>query len=731
MEPDVADKRFIFRIDHPELLSELQLEKVGVDKSGLRFYTFEQMRPFVVSLHKKGRIIGNKPKSTRTSYERAALKLVHALELYIQLRYSLQPNLLALADSNTTPSGIANYAADLEGMREASKALKDYISALKLKWPEEKPWPHMYTALEWHAKAGSDLEDWQKDGQFFQRADFDQENASLGREAGVLGQFFYELRRSGEVSPEDLVPANETNLGLKVKSSLQLLAERNKGKAGFARFAHEIQDYLSLDEAAQGKVARYLLLVEGPMQVMEMRANLLMIPPDNQYGYANGWMKTAAATLHGVGALVEVPQSVRLYGQMSSAFDARHKGETKGDPRAFNRAVVDYNVWLVEKGFSPEVKKGREEHFFNTFAPFARAQGIYVIALLLACFSWLKMSRGLINTAFYLIGLAFVLHTSGLIFRMLLEGRPPVTNLYSSAVFCGWGAVLLGWILERIYRNGIGSCVAALVGFSTLIIASHYAKDGDTMEMLVAVLDTNLWLATHVVCITIGYSATFLAGFLGIVYVLRGVFTSSLESETAKGLARMVYGIICFATLFSFVGTVLGGIWADQSWGRFWGWDPKENGALLIVVWNVIILHCRWGGFVKDRGLMGLAIFGNIVTAWSWFGVNMLGSGLHSYGFTEGAFHSLKWFAIGQILLMIAGAQPLSHWLSARHLAKEQSRLVGSIVAALMGLGIVLHVTSFWGSGLLSYVGIALVCAGLVLSYLPDHITGTSAKKAT
>ena len=100
----------------------------------------------------------------------------------------------------------------------------------------------------------------------------------------------------------------------------------------------------------------------------------------------------------------------------------------------------------------------------------------------------------------------------------------------------------------------------------------------------------------------------------------------------------MVYGIVCFATFFSFVGTVLGGIWADQSWGRFWGWDPKENGALIIVLWNAIILHARWGGMVQQRGLMCLAIFGNVVTAWSWFGVNMLGVGLHSYGFTEAAF---------------------------------------------------------------------------------------------
>ena len=91
----------------------------------------------------------------------------------------------------------------------------------------------------------------------------------------------------------------------------------------------------------------------------------------------------------------------------------------------------------------------------------------------------------------------------------------------------------------------------------------------------------------------------------------------------------MIYGVVCFATLFSFVGTVLGGIWADQSWGRFWGWDPKENGALLIVIWNALILHARWGGMVKQRGMAVLAVVGNIVTAWSWFGTNMLGVGLH------------------------------------------------------------------------------------------------------
>jgi ABC-type transport system involved in cytochrome c biogenesis permease subunit len=128
----------------------------------------------------------------------------------------------------------------------------------------------------------------------------------------------------------------------------------------------------------------------------------------------------------------------------------------------------------------------------------------------------------------------------------------------------------------------------------------------------------------------------------------------------------MVYGIVCFATLFSFTGTVLGGIWADQSWGRFWGWDPKENGALLIVIWNAIILHARWGGLIKQRGLMSLAVGGNIVTSWSWFGTNMLGVGLHSYGFTDAAFWALIVFVLSQLAMIGLAGVPLGKWRSFR-----------------------------------------------------------------
>lgn len=333
-------------------------------------------------------------------------------------------------------------------------------------------------------------------------------------------------------------------------------------------------------------------------------------------------------------------------------------------PANFNRAVADYRTWMESNHLTPELKKGRQEFFFNQLQPFYKAMVIYVAALLLGCAFWLNLSEWVRRSAFALLGLAFVIHTVGLLFRMYLEGRPPVTNLYSSAVFVGWGSVVLGTILEKIYKNGIGIVASGVVGFVTLNIAHHLAMSGDTMEMLRAVLDTNIWLATHVVVITTGYASMFLAGLLAVIYVVRGFFTKTLTPEIAKSLSRMVYGIICFATLFSFGGTILGGIWADQSWGRFWGWDPKENGALLIVLWCAIVLHARWGGLVKERGLMAMAIFGNIVTSWSWFGVNMLGIGLHSYGFMDAAATWLTIFVVSQLLLIGLAILPSRYWAS-------------------------------------------------------------------
>jgi ABC-type transport system involved in cytochrome c biogenesis permease subunit len=379
----------------------------------------------------------------------------------------------------------------------------------------------------------------------------------------------------------------------------------------------------------------------------------LVLPPDG----GNEWRRMGDALLappraNGSG----IDNSVRTYAKMAGALAANQ-------PDQFNAAIADLRSQLVPNQ-AGALAKARAEVFFNQMEPFYNAMVIYVLAGLLAIFSWFNLSETLRRSAVWLVGLAFAIHTTGLVYRMVLEGRPPVTNLYSSAIFIGWGAVLLGIILEKFHRNGIGAVASSGIGFITLIIAHHLALEGDTMEMMRAVLDTNFWLATHVVAVTVGYASTFLAGFLALIYILRGVFTKTLDAATGQSLARMIYGIVCFATLFSFVGTVLGGIWADQSWGRFWGWDPKENGALIIVLWNALILHLRWGGMIRERGLVNCAIIGNIVTSWSWFGVNMLGIGLHSYGFTDAAFRWLMIFVASQLAFIFLGLLPVKMWKS-------------------------------------------------------------------
>ncbi|HEY5296701.1 MAG TPA: cytochrome c biogenesis protein CcsA [Verrucomicrobiae bacterium] len=386
----------------------------------------------------------------------------------------------------------------------------------------------------------------------------------------------------------------------------------------------------------------FMARLEGP----------LIIPPQNSSG---DWQR-AGTILLDAAKDEKISPAMEDYATMAGALK-------NGKVADFNSALADYRSSLVPN-FSRALARARAEVFFNQMQPFYHAMVIYVLAGILAIFSWFNLSETLRRSAVWLIALAFLIHTTGLIYRIVLQDRPPVTNLYSSAIFIGWGAVILGLILEKFHKNGIGAVVSAGMGFITLVIAQNLAVDGDTMEMMRAVLDTNFWLATHVVVVTLGYASTFVAGFLGLIYIVRGVFTKTLDGATGRSLARMIYGIVCFATLFSFVGTVLGGIWADQSWGRFWGWDPKENGALIIVLWNALILHLRWGGMIRERGLAVYVIGGNIVTSWSWFGVNMLGIGLHSYGFTDAAFKWLILFVASQIGFIVLGLLPARMWKS-------------------------------------------------------------------
>ena len=384
-------------------------------------------------------------------------------------------------------------------------------------------------------------------------------------------------------------------------------------------------------------------------------AYLRVVPPPPPVDLLKDWKNIGLELLD---VMKDDPLSpyVTSYASLTMAYRS-------GDAEQFNREVRELRERFIAD-FPGDISRVHYERVFNGLQPFYISMQLYVLIFLVVCISWLRWPKELAKAAFWVLVLTFLIHTFGLLSRMYIQGRPPITNLYSSAVFVGWGAVLLGIFIEKFFKNGIGAAMASLVGFCTLIIAHHLAMTGDTLEMMRAVLDSNFWLATHVVIITFGYSAIFLAGALAILFVLLGVFSSRFNKDTARSLSAMVYGIICFGTLFSLVGTILGGIWADQSWGRFWGWDAKENGALMIVIMGAIYLHARWGGICKDRGLMALAIWGNIITAWSWFGTNMLPVGLHSYGRMDSAYAWLIGFVILQLVLTLTALLPWRFWRS-------------------------------------------------------------------
>jgi len=416
------------------------------------------------------------------------------------------------------------------------------------------------------------------------------------------------------------------------------------------RAAREMEAARQKDPAAKGfdpQLQENLRQLIQRYRDMSAEGTVGLVP---RAGRAN-WSKLGEALLEVTEGLpLDQPNVVPRYANLAESWRS-------GDDTAAEAALVG----LAKDLRVPESGRVAAESAFIRAQPFYWLLIGYLAVLLVVLGHWVTGSDGLRTWAFRAGWTLFALHTLAILARMLIHGYAPVTNLYGSTIFVAWGAALLGLLLERAWRDGVGLAAAAAAGFGSLILAHNLALAGeDALESVRAVLDSNFWLSTHVTIVTLGYSAMFVAGMLGTFHLVGRVASARYRRETADRVTRAAYGILAFATVASFIGTMLGGIWADQSWGRFWGWDPKENGALLIVLWCAVALHARWGKLVDREGLMQLLVFGNIVTAWSWFGTNLLGVGLHSYGFTESGFLWLGAYVVSQLAVLSLG------WLKPR-----------------------------------------------------------------
>ena len=311
-------------------------------------------------------------------------------------------------------------------------------------------------------------------------------------------------------------------------------------------------------------------------------------------------------------------------------------------------------------GSELDLKDPRLEILYNRANPYLAARLAYGAGLLLLALSFLGLRTWLYRASLLLLVLGFIPHTFGLVLRMLITDRPPVTNLFETFVFVGWGAVACGVVMEYLRKRYLGVFSGLAGGFVFFLLSGKFSAEGDTMPVLQAVLDTNFWLSTHVTVITTGYMACCVAGLIGHVYMVQAVLQGrrgGADPAAAGRLAhtyRTLFGTLALGLTFSFVGTMLGGIWADQSWGRFWGWDPKENGALLIVLWCAVLFHAKLGKMIGPFGMAAGAALLIIVVMMAWFGINALGVGLHSYGFTDGVLLGLGAYGAAQIAFVAA-----------------------------------------------------------------------------
>ncbi|MEE8467898.1 MAG: cytochrome c biogenesis protein CcsA, partial [Planctomycetota bacterium] len=435
--------------------------------------------------------------------------------------------------------------------------------------------------------------------------------------------------------------------------------------AGFAAVQEARDKFvqpLSGEDASQDYSALQSLFGEA-MQMMA--GGLACMPPDVDVETEPEWFTPSETVGYAMRDLGPLDRELRALGALEAM------EQFKGDRQAFRSELLKLHTEVVAmtKARGEYCKIPLEVSFYKADY-FTKALVFFLLGFLLVAVSWLVQPNRWLQLGIWLCtGTGAALVVAGITLRCIIRSRPPVLTLYDTIIFIAAACVLVAMFMEWINRQRIALALATMLGAGGMFLSMKYelkeaATAGDTMSSLVAVLDTNFWLATHVTTITLGYAAGLLASAIAHVWLLGKLFGLRKGDKTFyKSITRMVYGVVCFGLLLSVVGTILGGIWANMSWGRFWGWDPKENGALLICIWELMILHARMAGFIRDRGLAVMAVLGGLVVAFSWWGVNLLNIGLHSYGFTSGIFKVLAVvFAVEGLALLVSAG----HWLFER-----------------------------------------------------------------
>ncbi len=275
---------------------------------------------------------------------------------------------------------------------------------------------------------------------------------------------------------------------------------------------------------------------------------------------------------------------------------------------------------------------------------------LYIISFLLFFIFIVAKKDFFLEYASLILYTGAAVHFFMILFRSIILSRPPVTNLYESVLFVSLTSVLVSIVYYLKTKNNLGLFLGSILGLTLMYLSKGYERDGDNLGMIVAVLDTNFWLATHVLTISIGYGFALVTSAMAHFYLLRFRSLAPIENQNLK---QNIHLVLLFSLFFTVLGTILGGIWADQSWGRFWGWDPKENGALLICLWLLWIAHAKISRQFKDLSYAFFTGLTSVTVILAWFGVNLLNVGLHSYGFSNDAAMNIFMFSFAELVVLV------------------------------------------------------------------------------
>ena len=419
------------------------------------------------------------------------------------------------------------------------------------------------------------------------------------------------------------------------------------GSAELQRIANEAQA-LKRAEKPLDRVQQEALGVSDQLtlfaRVMDGSALLIIPAPTNEtdpWAEPSGWSKY---------------YSEAQFAPVQTQLQTLATAYVNGDGFNFSHAASQLreNLRSLSPSIYPQERQLRLEYFYNHFEGFYRAIWCYGIALVLLVAAHLhNRGRALqnIGVAVALLGLAF--HAAGIAMRCMIAGRPPVTNMYESIIWVSFAVSFFGMIFFARYRALMYLLAALPVTLIALLLVHQMPiAMPSSIDPLVPVLRDNFWLTVHVLTITLSYAAFALAMGFGHILLWRYA-RNPVAARADAPMHFWLYRVLQLGVLLLATGTILGGVWANYSWGRFWGWDPKETWALIALLCYILALHGRLAGWWTQFGLAVASVVCFLAVLMAWYGVNfVLGKGLHSYGFGIGGETYVATFIVLDLLFV-------------------------------------------------------------------------------